>query len=64
MAQRYGGGDGLHLRERLKWVYKVKRDPADNVMKYKARPVGKGYTQRMCIDFDEVFVLVARLETL
>jgi hypothetical protein len=47
----------------LKWVFKVKRDPAGNVLKHKARLVAKGYAQRQGIDFDEVFAPVARLET-
>jgi hypothetical protein len=29
----------------LKWVFKVKRDPAGNVAKHKARLVAKGYAQ-------------------
>uniref|UniRef100_A0ACD5YKV7 Uncharacterized protein n=3 Tax=Avena sativa TaxID=4498 RepID=A0ACD5YKV7_AVESA len=47
----------------LKWVFKVKRDPARNIVKHKARLVAKGYAQRQGVDFDEVFAPVARLET-
>lgn len=47
----------------LKWVFKVKRDPAGAVVKHKARLVAKGYSQRQGVDFDEVFAPVARLET-
>jgi hypothetical protein len=47
----------------LKWVYRLKKDPAGNVSKYKARLVAKGYVQRQGIDFKEVFVPVARMET-
>jgi hypothetical protein len=44
-------------------VFKVKRDPAGNIVKHKARLVAKGYAQRQGVDFDEVFAPVARLET-
>jgi hypothetical protein len=47
----------------LKWVFKVKRDPAGNIVKHKARLVAKGYAQRQGVDFDEVFAPVARMET-
>jgi hypothetical protein len=44
-------------------VFKVKKDPDGNMVKYKARLVAKGYAQRKGVDFDEVFALVARMET-
>jgi hypothetical protein len=47
----------------LKWVFKVKKDPEGNVVKYKACLVAKGYAQRFGVDFDEVFAPVARIET-
>jgi hypothetical protein len=47
----------------LKWVFKVKKDPEGNIVKYKARLVAKGYAQRHGVDFDEVFAPVARIET-
>lgn len=47
----------------LKWVFKTKKDVAGNVTRYKACLVAKGYVQRQGIDFDEVFALVARLES-
>jgi hypothetical protein len=46
----------------LKWVFKVKRDEHDQVVKHKARLVVKGYAQRRGIDYDEVFASVARLD--
>lgn len=48
---------------RLKWVYKLKRDPNGNVIKHKARLVAKGYVQKHIIDYDEVIAPIARLET-
>jgi hypothetical protein len=58
--------DPLARRQRpigLKWVFKVKRNAAGNIVKHKARLVAKGYIQRQGIDFDKVFALVARLES-
>jgi hypothetical protein len=46
----------------LKWVFKVKKDAAGNVVKHKARLVAKGYAQREGVDFDEVFAPIDRLE--
>ncbi|GKB68904.1 ribonuclease H-like domain, reverse transcriptase, RNA-dependent DNA polymerase [Tanacetum coccineum] len=48
----------------LKWLFKIKRNADGSIMKYKARLVAKGYVQQPGIDFDEVFVPVARLETI
>ena len=47
----------------LKWVFKLKRDEQGAVVKHKARLVAKGYVQKSGIDFDEVFALVARMES-
>ena len=47
----------------LKWVYKVKRDEHDIIVKHKARLVTRGFVQREDIDFKEVFALVARMES-
>jgi hypothetical protein len=47
----------------LKWVYKLKKNPAGEVVRHKARLVAKGYAQRAGVDFDEVFAPVARLDS-
>jgi hypothetical protein len=44
-------------------VFTVKRDEHGAVSKHKARLVVKGYVQRHGIDYDEVFALVARLDS-
>ena len=48
----------------LKWVYKVKRDELGAIVKYKARLIAQGFVQREGIDFEEVFALVARMESI
>nr|GEW16165.1 retrovirus-related Pol polyprotein from transposon TNT 1-94 [Tanacetum cinerariifolium] len=48
----------------LKWIYKVKLDKLGGVLKNKARLVAMGYHQEEGIDFEESFVLVARLEAI
>jgi hypothetical protein len=46
-----------------KWVYKVKRDEHGDIVKHKARLVVKGYSQCRGVNYDEVFALVARLDS-
>jgi hypothetical protein len=47
-----------------KWVYKIKRDGNDQVERYHARLVVKGYAQKEGIDFNEIFSMVVRLTTI
>ncbi|KAE8718737.1 hypothetical protein F3Y22_tig00109992pilonHSYRG00051 [Hibiscus syriacus] len=46
-----------------KWVFKIKRNGDDQVERYCARLVVKGYAQKKCIDFNEIFSPVVRLTT-
>ncbi|KAE8731031.1 Chitinase-like protein 1 [Hibiscus syriacus] len=46
-----------------KWVFKIKRNCDDQVERYGARLVVKGYAQKEGIDFNEIFSLVVRLTT-
>nr|GFC85396.1 retrovirus-related Pol polyprotein from transposon TNT 1-94 [Tanacetum cinerariifolium] len=48
----------------LKWIYKVKLDELRGILKNKARLVARGYRQEECIDFEESFAPVARLEAI
>lgn len=47
----------------LRWVFKVKRNSDGSINKYKARLDVKGYIQRHGVDYEEVFALVVRIET-
>ena len=47
-----------------KWVYKVKRDGKNQVIKYKARVVAQGFSQRPGIDYDESFAPVVSIDSL
>ena len=47
-----------------KWVLKKKRDGNNNVLRYKARLVTKGYSQIAGLDFTETFAPVVRIESI
>ena len=46
-----------------KWVFKLKKD-GDKLVKYKARLVVKGFSQKQEIDFDEIFSLVVKISSI
>lgn len=48
----------------LKWVFKVKRNKHNTVARHKARLITRGFIPREGIHFEEVFVLVARMESI
>ncbi|GJX70709.1 putative ribonuclease H-like domain-containing protein [Tanacetum coccineum] len=47
-----------------KWVYRNKKDERGIVIRNKARLIAQGHTQEEGIYYDEVFVLVARIEAI
>ncbi|GKC91623.1 epidermin biosynthesis protein like protein, partial [Tanacetum coccineum] len=48
----------------LKWIFKVKLDKCEGVLKNKDQLVAKGYRPDEGIDFEESFAPVARIETI
>lgn len=47
-----------------KWVFTIKNDEYGNPMKYKARLVARGFSQRYLEDYNETFAPVARIPSL
>lgn len=47
-----------------KWVLRIKRDAAGNILKYKARLCVRGFTQQRGIDYKETFASVAKMASL
>jgi hypothetical protein len=45
-------------------VFRNKVDEHGTIVKNKSRLVGKGYNQEECIDYEEIFTLIARLESI
>jgi hypothetical protein len=48
----------------IKWVFRNKQDEHEVVIRNKAQLVAKGYSQVKCLDFDETFAPVTRLESI
>ena len=48
----------------VRWIYKTKYNDDGKVEKYKEILVDKGFTQQLSIDYNEIFTLVARLDTI
>ena len=46
-----------------KWVYDVKKDASGNITRYRARKVGRGFTQEYGLNYHETFSQMARSES-
>nr|GEZ06408.1 hypothetical protein [Tanacetum cinerariifolium] len=49
---------------KTKWIFKNKKDESSLVIQNKARLVAVRYSQQKCIDYDETFAPVARIEAI
>ncbi|GJU92588.1 retrovirus-related pol polyprotein from transposon TNT 1-94 [Tanacetum coccineum] len=49
---------------KTKWIFKNKKDESSLVIRNKARHVAVGYCQQECVDYDETFAPVARIEAI
>lgn len=47
-----------------KWVFTMKYNSNDLIERYKARLVAKGFTQTLSIDYQDMFFLAAKLNTI
>jgi hypothetical protein len=52
-----------HRTITLKWVFKLKRDEADAIVKHQARLVARGFVQQEGIDFDDTFTPMAQMKS-
>jgi hypothetical protein len=46
-----------------KWVYKLKKEDGEKKW-YKAKLVIKGFAQKKCIEFDEIFYIVVKMTSI
>nr|GEZ61974.1 retrovirus-related Pol polyprotein from transposon TNT 1-94 [Tanacetum cinerariifolium] len=49
---------------KTKWIFKNKKDKSSLVIQNKARLIAVGYSQQECIDYDETFAPIARIEAI
>ena len=54
--------EGIHPVD-TKWVYDVKKDSTGNITRYRARKVGRGFTQEYGLNYHETFSQMARSES-
>lgn len=47
----------------MKWIYKTKYKPNGEIENFKAKLIEKGYSQEYGIDYEEIFALVSRMDT-
>jgi hypothetical protein len=52
-----------HRAITLKWVFKLKRDEIDAIIKHTTRLVARGFLQWKGINFNDAFAPVARMES-
>nr|GEV67512.1 Gag-Pol polyprotein [Tanacetum cinerariifolium] len=66
MKENVQGGTQIIGRKptRNKWVYKIKKIGDDQVKRYRARLVVKGYAQKDGIDFNEIFSPMVRMTSI
>ena len=48
----------------VKWVFRIKKDMKEKILRYKAMLVVKGYAQKEGIDYGEVLSPIARMESI
>lgn len=47
-----------------KWMFRTKKYALDEIIKYEARLLAKGYSQVTGVDFDETFAPMAKFNTI